>query len=66
MTVYRQRREAGQYRPDMGWIAKAEAEVTDDLDAMTKDELLAAARERGLPVKPAMSKAEIREALEAP
>ncbi|HEU0193316.1 MAG TPA: hypothetical protein VFQ71_03900 [Gaiellales bacterium] len=64
MTVYRQRREAGQYRPDVGWVAKAEAEVTDDLDAMTKDELLRAARDRGLQASAAMTKAEIRAVLE--
>ena len=37
----------------------------DDLDAMTKDELLALADERGVEVPASATKAEIREAIEA-
>ncbi|RAI01106.1 hypothetical protein DLJ53_17985 [Acuticoccus sediminis] len=43
--------------------AGGDANHGGDLDGMTKDELLAVAKERGLNAKPAMSKAEILAAL---
>ncbi len=38
--------------------------MTDDLDSLTKDELLDVADERGVEVKESWTKAEIREAIE--
>lgn len=44
---------------------QASAPTSAELDAMTKDQLLAEAARRGVPVDASMTKAEIREALGA-
>jgi len=59
MTPHRDRLLAGDY--EAGGTRGVDAE---DLDSMTKDELLSLAGERGLPVTSASTKAEIRAALE--
>jgi hypothetical protein len=59
MTHYRQRREAGEYEPP-------EAAAEDDLDSMTKQQLLDYAQELGVyPANAAMTKDELRAGVEA-
>ena len=59
MTAYRDRQEAGEYKP------RPRATLPADLGEWTKDELLAEARRLEVPANASMSKAEIREAIEA-
>ena len=62
MTPYRDRRDAGMYDPAG---ATAPAGAPPDLDAMTKDQLLALAQSMGIsPANAAMTKAELRAAVE--
>jgi hypothetical protein len=59
MTRYRERREAGEFEPPA-------EEATTGLDAMTKEELLDYARERGVsPANRDMTKDEIRAGIDA-
>ena len=58
----------GGVPPDSGGLPGTEAETStsDDLDAMTKDELLAYAAERGIsPANASMTKAEIVDSIRA-
>ena len=56
MTRYRERQEAGEFAPPADELA---------LDSMTKAELLAEAKRRGVEVAESSTKAEIQAALEA-
>jgi hypothetical protein len=56
MTAYRDRQEAGEFAPEAG---------ADSLDALSKDELLAYARDHGIAANASMAKADIRAAIEA-
>jgi len=68
MTAYRDRKAAGMYAnpqppgPDDKY--DVEPATGEDLDAMSKDELLALAKERGVsPANATMTKAELKAAL---
>ena len=67
MTAYRQRRDSGMYAKPQPEPPGAEDKYDvepSDLDAMTKDELLALAKQRGIsPANAAMTKDELRAAL---
>jgi hypothetical protein len=54
MTSYRDRKEAGEYAPP-----------AEDLDGLSKDELLAEAERRGIEVPSGATKTEIKAAIEA-
>ncbi|HKE76620.1 MAG TPA: Rho termination factor N-terminal domain-containing protein [Acidimicrobiales bacterium] len=70
MTAYRDRREAGQYAYK-GTIQRADAPApaeaaVDDLDAMTKDQLIEKAQSLGIsPAHQGMSKADLIAAIRA-
>ncbi len=77
MTPYRERRQKGHYDPagetpdsihshHLQGLMTATQPPTDDFSSFSKTELLTLAKERGLsPANAAMSKAELRETLEA-
>jgi hypothetical protein len=64
MTKYRERRESGMYANPQPPGDDDKYDVEPDLDAMSKDELLALAKERGVsPANATMTKAELKAAL---
>ena len=65
MTTYRERHLAGLYEATGEPQADAAPQAEGDLDSMTKDELLAYAKERDIsPANAAMTKDEIRASID--
>lgn len=67
MTAYRDRKQSGMYAKPPGADDKYDVEPATgtDYDAMSKDELLALAKERGVsPANATMTKTELKAALD--